>query len=127
MKQHSVGFFKGTSFSDICYPSLLICLCHEGSADNGRVGFVLYQNDKLFQSRIYRSRSTFSKQIVSGNIYGGRTSGVEIAFNPRVSLRKKCRVQFEPEATLALLPVFRVEGDSSREGFFLVSCLDFWR
>ncbi|KGL98573.1 putative G-protein coupled receptor 128, partial [Charadrius vociferus] len=51
--------------------------------NNGRVGFVLYQNDKLFQSRIYRSRSTFSKQIVSGNIYGGRTSGVEIAFNPR--------------------------------------------
>ncbi|NWR73994.1 AGRG7 protein, partial [Centropus unirufus] len=50
---------------------------------NGRVGFVLYQNDKLFQSRIYRSRSSFSKQVVSGNIDGGRTSGVEIAFNPK--------------------------------------------
>ncbi|NXN66362.1 AGRG7 protein, partial [Himantopus himantopus] len=51
--------------------------------NNGRVGFVLYQNDKLFQSRIYRSHSSFSKQIVSGNIYGGRTSSVEIAFSPK--------------------------------------------
>ncbi|NXA25884.1 AGRG7 protein, partial [Ibidorhyncha struthersii] len=51
--------------------------------NNGRVGFVLYQNDKLFQSRIYRSHSSFSKQIISGNIYGGRTSGVEIAFSPK--------------------------------------------
>ncbi|NWH76273.1 AGRG7 protein, partial [Piaya cayana] len=50
---------------------------------NGRVGFVLYQNDKLFQSRIYRSRSSFSKQVVSGNIDGGRTRGVEIAFSPK--------------------------------------------
>ncbi|NWS72101.1 AGRG7 protein, partial [Crotophaga sulcirostris] len=50
---------------------------------NGRVGFVLYQNDKLFQSRIYRSRSSFSKQVVSGNIDGGRTRGVEIAFRPK--------------------------------------------
>ncbi|NXQ85233.1 AGRG7 protein, partial [Nyctibius grandis] len=53
------------------------------SSDNGRVGFVLYQNNKLFQSRIYQSRSSFSKQIVSGNIDGGRTSGIEIAFSPK--------------------------------------------
>ncbi|NXC76840.1 AGRG7 protein, partial [Anhinga anhinga] len=51
--------------------------------NNGRVGFVLYQNDKLFQSRIYQSCSSFSKQIVSGNIDGGRTSSVEIAFSPK--------------------------------------------
>ncbi|NXY45108.1 AGRG7 protein, partial [Ceuthmochares aereus] len=50
---------------------------------NGRVGFVLYQNDKLFQSRIYQSHSSFSKQVVSGNIDGGRTRGVEIAFSPK--------------------------------------------
>ncbi|NXH19622.1 AGRG7 protein, partial [Bucco capensis] len=54
--------------------------------NNGRVGFVLYQNDKLFQSRIYQSRSSFSKQIVSGNIDGGRTSGVEIAFSPKYNM-----------------------------------------
>ncbi|NXX22406.1 AGRG7 protein, partial [Podargus strigoides] len=53
------------------------------NSNNGRVGFVLYQNDKLFQSRIYQSRSSFSKQIVSGNIDGGRTSGVELAFSPK--------------------------------------------
>ncbi|NWU89118.1 AGRG7 protein, partial [Upupa epops] len=51
--------------------------------NNARVGFVLYQNDRLFQSRIYQSRSVFSKQIISGNIDGGRTSGVEIAFSPK--------------------------------------------
>ncbi|KFZ69012.1 putative G-protein coupled receptor 128, partial [Podiceps cristatus] len=51
--------------------------------NNGRVGFVLYQNDKLFQSKIYKSHSSFSKQIVSGNIDGGRTSSVEIAFRPK--------------------------------------------
>ncbi|POI26982.1 hypothetical protein CIB84_009269, partial [Bambusicola thoracicus] len=55
----------------------------EGSSNDGRVGFVLYQNDKLFQSRIYRSNNNLSKQIVSGNIDGGRANGVEIAFNPK--------------------------------------------
>ncbi|NWX14871.1 AGRG7 protein, partial [Aegotheles bennettii] len=53
------------------------------NTSNGKVGFVLYQNDRLFQSRIYQSHSSFSKQIVSGNIDGGRTSGVEIAFSPK--------------------------------------------
>ncbi|KFP70092.1 putative G-protein coupled receptor 128, partial [Acanthisitta chloris] len=51
--------------------------------NNARVGFVLYQNDKLFQSRIYQSHNTFSKQIISGNIDGGTTSSVEIAFSPK--------------------------------------------
>ncbi|XP_071614488.1 adhesion G-protein coupled receptor G7 isoform X2 [Heliangelus exortis] len=54
-----------------------------GSSNNGRVGFVLYQNDKLFQSRIYQSHSGFSKKIISGNIDGGNTSSVEIAFSPK--------------------------------------------
>ncbi|NXF95081.1 AGRG7 protein, partial [Eubucco bourcierii] len=51
--------------------------------NNGRAGFILYQNDKFFQSRIYQSHSSVSKQIVSGNIDGGRTSSVEIAFSPK--------------------------------------------
>ncbi|XP_068273419.1 adhesion G-protein coupled receptor G7 [Nyctibius grandis] len=62
---------------------ILLNIINNSSSDNGRVGFVLYQNNKLFQSRIYQSRSSFSKQIVSGNIDGGRTSGIEIAFSPK--------------------------------------------
>ncbi|KFQ31395.1 putative G-protein coupled receptor 128, partial [Merops nubicus] len=62
---------------------ILLNVINNSLSDNGRVGFVLYQNDKLFQSRIYQSRSSFSKQIVSGNIEGGRTSSVEIAFSPK--------------------------------------------
>ncbi|KAM6097721.1 adhesion G-protein coupled receptor G7 [Theristicus caerulescens] len=62
---------------------ILFNIINSSSSDNGRVGFVLYQNDKLFQSRIYQSRNSFSKQIVSGNIDGGRTSSVEIAFSPK--------------------------------------------
>ncbi|XP_010120302.1 PREDICTED: probable G-protein coupled receptor 128 [Chlamydotis macqueenii] len=62
---------------------ILLNITNNSSSHNGRAGFVLYQNDKLFQSRIYKSRSSFSKQIVSGNIDGGTTSGVEIAFSPK--------------------------------------------
>ncbi|NXA36583.1 AGRG7 protein, partial [Eudromia elegans] len=51
--------------------------------NNGRVGFVLYQNSKFFKSRIYKSHSSFSKRVVSSSIDGGRTSGVEIAFSPK--------------------------------------------
>ncbi|NXP15475.1 AGRG7 protein, partial [Thinocorus orbignyianus] len=58
------------------------------NANNGRVGFVLYQNDKLFQSRIYRSRNIFSKQIISGNIDNRNLSGVEVAFNPKYNTSK---------------------------------------
>ncbi|NXS97244.1 AGRG7 protein, partial [Jacana jacana] len=53
------------------------------STNNGRVGFVLYQNDKLFQSRIYHSHNRFSKKIISGNINNRKLSGVEIAFSPK--------------------------------------------
>uniref|UniRef100_A0A8B9UDX5 Adhesion G protein-coupled receptor G7 n=1 Tax=Anas zonorhyncha TaxID=75864 RepID=A0A8B9UDX5_9AVES len=58
------------------------------SSINRRAGFVLYQNDKLFQSKTYSSHSNFSKQIVSGNIDGGTASGVEIAFNPKYNTSK---------------------------------------
>ncbi|XP_040516201.1 adhesion G-protein coupled receptor G7 isoform X1 [Gallus gallus] len=62
---------------------ILLDVKSNSSSNDGRVGFVLYQNDKLFQSRIYRSNNNLSKQIVSGNIDGGRANGVEIAFNPK--------------------------------------------
>ncbi|CAM9648250.1 unnamed protein product [Bubo scandiacus] len=67
---------------------LLFNIINNSSSDNGRVGFVLYQNDKFFQSRIYPHRSSFSKQIVSGNIDGGRISSVEIAFSPKYNTSK---------------------------------------
>ncbi|KGL72729.1 putative G-protein coupled receptor 128, partial [Tinamus guttatus] len=51
--------------------------------NSGRAGFFLYQNSKFFKSRIYKSHGSFSKRIVSGNIDGGRTSGVELAFSPK--------------------------------------------
>ncbi|XP_008498168.2 adhesion G-protein coupled receptor G7 [Calypte anna] len=62
---------------------ILLNITGNSSSNNGRVGFVLYQNDKLFQSRIYQSNSGFSKKIISGNIDGGSTSSVEIAFSPK--------------------------------------------
>ncbi|KAK2540889.1 hypothetical protein Q9233_000942, partial [Columba guinea] len=62
---------------------ILVNIINNSSSDNGKVGFVMYQNDKLFQSRIYESHSGFSKQIFSGNTDGGRTIGVEIAFSPK--------------------------------------------
>uniref|UniRef100_A0A8B9DQS7 Adhesion G protein-coupled receptor G7 n=1 Tax=Anser cygnoides TaxID=8845 RepID=A0A8B9DQS7_ANSCY len=60
----------------------------EGSSNNRRAGFVLYQNDKLFQSQTYTSHNNFSKQVVSGNIDGGTANGVEIAFNPKYNTSK---------------------------------------
>ncbi|KAM9020213.1 LOW QUALITY PROTEIN: adhesion G-protein coupled receptor G7 [Ara ararauna] len=57
----------------------------QGSSGNGRVGF-LYRNDRLFQSRIYQIHHSFSRQIVSGNIDGGRTSSTEIAFSPKYNI-----------------------------------------
>ncbi|XP_064000055.1 adhesion G-protein coupled receptor G7 [Pogoniulus pusillus] len=62
---------------------ILLNISNNRLSDNGRVGFILYQNDKFFQSRIYQSHSSDSKQVVSGNINGGRTSSVEIAFSPK--------------------------------------------
>ncbi|NXL84735.1 AGRG7 protein, partial [Alectura lathami] len=67
---------------------MLLDIISNSSSSDGRAGFVLYQNDKLFQSRIYKSDNSFSKQIVSGNIDGGRTSGVELAFNPKYDTSK---------------------------------------
>ncbi|XP_074019955.1 adhesion G-protein coupled receptor G7 [Numenius arquata] len=62
---------------------ILFNIINTSSSHNGRVGFVLYQNDKLFQSRIYRGHNSFSKQIVSGNIDNRNFSSVEIAFSPK--------------------------------------------
>ncbi|NXI66476.1 AGRG7 protein, partial [Anseranas semipalmata] len=67
---------------------ILLNIISNSSSNNRRAGFVLYQNDKLFQSQTYQSDNSFSKQIVSGNIDGGRASGVEIAFNPKYNTSK---------------------------------------
>uniref|UniRef100_A0A8C3B2J3 Adhesion G protein-coupled receptor G7 n=1 Tax=Cairina moschata TaxID=8855 RepID=A0A8C3B2J3_CAIMO len=67
---------------------ILLNITSNSSSINRRAGFVLYQNDKLFQSKTYLSHSNFSKQIVSGNIDGGTASGVEIAFNPKYNTSK---------------------------------------
>ncbi|XP_068016680.1 adhesion G-protein coupled receptor G7 isoform X2 [Melanerpes formicivorus] len=65
---------------------ILLHISNNSLSDNARVGFILYQNGKFFQSRIYESHSSVSKQVVSGNIDGGRISSVEIAFSPKYNM-----------------------------------------
>uniref|UniRef100_A0ACB8FH19 Uncharacterized protein n=1 Tax=Sphaerodactylus townsendi TaxID=933632 RepID=A0ACB8FH19_9SAUR len=49
-----------------------------------RVGFVLYQNDRLFPSKIYKTQleENYSNQIISSNVNGTMVNNVKIALNP---------------------------------------------
>ncbi|XP_048350007.1 adhesion G-protein coupled receptor G7 [Sphaerodactylus townsendi] len=55
-----------------------------------RVGFVLYQNDRLFPSKIYKTQleENYSNQIISSNVNGTMVNNVKIALNPHVSFFK---------------------------------------
>nr|XP_056714151.1 adhesion G-protein coupled receptor G7 [Euleptes europaea] len=50
-----------------------------------RVGFVLYQNDKLFPSKIYKTQleENYSNRIISSNVNGTVVNNVKIALNPQ--------------------------------------------
>lgn len=52
-------------------------------------GFVVYQNNKLFQSKTFITKSDFSQKIVSSKTdenVEDQSASVEMVFNPRVSL-----------------------------------------
>ncbi|XP_067897079.1 adhesion G-protein coupled receptor G7 isoform X2 [Heterodontus francisci] len=50
---------------------------------DGKLGFILYQNDKFFQSKVHRSTNNQSRRVISGNIVEGILNGVELLFNPK--------------------------------------------
>ncbi|XP_051870114.1 adhesion G-protein coupled receptor G7 isoform X2 [Pristis pectinata] len=50
---------------------------------DGKLGFILYQNDKFFKSKIHHSINNQSRQVISGNIAEGTLNGVELLFNPK--------------------------------------------
>uniref|UniRef100_UPI00398ED3C4 adhesion G-protein coupled receptor G7 isoform X1 n=2 Tax=Pristiophorus japonicus TaxID=55135 RepID=UPI00398ED3C4 len=50
---------------------------------DGKLGFILYQNDKFFQSKVHRSINNQSRQVISGNVAEGILNGVELLFNPK--------------------------------------------
>ncbi|XP_064412945.1 adhesion G-protein coupled receptor G7 [Latimeria chalumnae] len=55
-----------------------------GQVDQGRVGFVLYQNDKFFKSKTHSSKMNFTKRVISGNLANNVTlNSVELLFNPQ--------------------------------------------
>nr|XP_002758926.3 adhesion G-protein coupled receptor G7 isoform X1 [Callithrix jacchus]XP_035130120.2 adhesion G-protein coupled receptor G7 isoform X1 [Callithrix jacchus] len=49
-------------------------------------GFVVYQNDKLFQSKTFIAKSSFSQKVMSSKTDGneqGQSASVEMAFSPK--------------------------------------------
>ncbi|XP_067849207.1 adhesion G-protein coupled receptor G7 isoform X2 [Heptranchias perlo] len=50
---------------------------------DGKLGFILYQNDKFFQSKVHHSINNQSRRVISGNIAEGILNGVELLFNPK--------------------------------------------
>ncbi|XP_077673674.1 adhesion G-protein coupled receptor G7 [Eretmochelys imbricata] len=65
-----------------------------------RIGFVLYQNDKFFQSKNYKTHFNHTKQVISGNVANATVNDVKIVFKPKkeqslpntVSLVYLCKV-----------------------------------
>ncbi|XP_053561185.1 adhesion G-protein coupled receptor G7 [Bombina bombina] len=55
----------------------------ENSYLDSRVGFVMYQNDNLFRSKIHEAGLGFRKSIISGNIASDKGIFVDFIFNPQ--------------------------------------------
>ncbi|XP_075450204.1 adhesion G-protein coupled receptor G7 [Ascaphus truei] len=49
----------------------------------GRVGFILYQNDNLFNSKTHKSQLNVRRRIISGSIADGTFDNVDFIFNPQ--------------------------------------------
>ena len=51
---------------------------------NLTVGFVLYDNDVLFQSKSFKSRLGTSRRVISGSTTGVKAEYVTLSFKPLV-------------------------------------------
>ncbi|XP_039600786.1 adhesion G-protein coupled receptor G7-like [Polypterus senegalus] len=49
---------------------------------DGQLGFVLYQNDKLFRSRFYSSTIKMNRRVISGSFTAGVLNSVDLLFVP---------------------------------------------
>ncbi|XP_006130799.4 adhesion G-protein coupled receptor G7 [Pelodiscus sinensis] len=79
---NSVSDFKNDANTEV---QILINITNNntvGSSTPGSIGFVLYQNDKFFQSKTYRSHYNYTKRIISGRVANATVNDVQIAFNP---------------------------------------------
>ncbi|XP_006868711.1 PREDICTED: probable G-protein coupled receptor 128 [Chrysochloris asiatica] len=66
-------------------------LLHTTKKNNQTCGFVVYQNNKLFQSKAFKIKSDFSQKIISSTTDGIENDpnvSVEMVFNPKYDLRK---------------------------------------
>ncbi|EMP34098.1 Putative G-protein coupled receptor 128 [Chelonia mydas] len=78
---------------------ILINVTKNSSSGNRRIGFVLYQNDKFFQSKNYKTHFNHTK-VISGNVANATVNDVKIVFKPKkeqslpntVSLVYLCKV-----------------------------------
>nr|XP_012332324.1 adhesion G-protein coupled receptor G7 [Aotus nancymaae] len=65
---------------------LQILLNMKEGGNSKACGFVVYQNDKLFQSKTFIAKSSFSQKIISSKTDGNeqdQSASVEMAFSPR--------------------------------------------
>ncbi|KAM4889428.1 adhesion G-protein coupled receptor G7 [Thomomys bottae] len=57
---------------------------NKSSSNSQKYGFVVYQNNKLFQSKTFRTKSNFSQKIISSKVGDNeKDASVEMVFNPR--------------------------------------------
>ncbi|XP_015266073.1 PREDICTED: adhesion G-protein coupled receptor G7 [Gekko japonicus] len=64
---------------------ILINITSTNLTGTERVGFVLYQNDKLFPSKIYKTEleENYSNRIISSNVNGTMLNNIKLALNPQ--------------------------------------------
>ncbi|XP_059244351.1 adhesion G-protein coupled receptor G7 [Mustela nigripes] len=65
-------------------------LLNTSSSNTTACGFVVYQNNKLFQSKTFKAKSNFSQKIISGRTNENNSQGasVDIVFNPKYNRKE---------------------------------------
>nr|XP_020039353.1 adhesion G-protein coupled receptor G7 [Castor canadensis] len=64
-------------------------LLNTGEGNSTSCGFVVYQNNKLFQSKSFAAKSNFSQKIISGKVSENeKDTSVKMVFNPRYNQRE---------------------------------------
>ncbi|KAM7178107.1 adhesion G-protein coupled receptor G7 [Macrochelys suwanniensis] len=79
--EENVSDFKDDSNTEV--QILINVTKNNSSSGNGNIGFVLYQNDKFFQSKNYKTHYNHAKQIISGHVANAIVKDVELLFNPK--------------------------------------------